>query len=86
MVGHCISKVVIIEKDSCIHSARKTLKYILLGLVVQIYLEVWMIYQLQAAETSGYLSVRRSKVPRREKVEGWMGECDLNLYPNKIDL
>ena len=43
-------------------SAHKALRYIPLVLVVLIYLEVWMIYQIQAAETSGYLSVRRGKV------------------------
>lgn len=43
------------------HSAHKALGYIPLGLVL-INLEVWMIFQIQAAERSGYLSVRRGKV------------------------
>lgn len=45
-----------------------------------------MIYHIWAAETSGYLSVRRGKVLRREKVRSGMGECDLNRHPNKISL
>lgn len=45
-----------------------------------------MSYQIWAAETSGYLSVRRGKVLRREKVRSRMGEGDLNRHPNKIYL
>lgn len=56
------------------HSAHKALRYIPLGLVVLTNLEVWMIFQIQAAERSGYLSVRRGKVLRREEVEGGMGD------------
>lgn len=55
------------------HSAHKTLKYIPLVLVVLIYLEVWMIYQILLAEIFGYLSVRRGTVLRREKAGGWDG-------------
>lgn len=45
-----------------------------------------MIYKIGAAERSGYLSVGRDKVLRREKWGVGDEKCDLNIHPSKIYL